>query len=166
MIFETDWINIINDQREIFYSFVDYIQINKKTLGFFNFYYKYKISSRSRVKLGLDIQPGINFSYFVYSYKGRLDYSETLVKLKLEQKNLEVISENIQALILKSRINKTRPNKFLQLRFYKTRPSSTAIPMSKIVLTGDKKDIYNTEAETLELAVPEQLNFNYVRFIL
>ena len=33
MIFETDWINI-NDQREIFYSFVDYIQINKKTLGF------------------------------------------------------------------------------------------------------------------------------------
>ena len=163
MIFETDWINIINDQREIFYSFVDYIQINKKTLGFFNFYYKYKISSRSRVKLGLDIQPGINFSYFVYSYKGRLDYSETLVKLKLEQKNLEVISENIQALILKSRINRTRPNKFLQLRFYKTRPSSTAIPMSKIVLTGDK---YNTESETLELVVPEQLNFNYVRFIL
>lgn len=88
MIFETDWINIINDQREIFYSFVDYIQINKKTLGFFNFYYKYKISSISRVKLGLDIQPGINFSYFVYSYKGRLDYSETLVKLKLEQKKL------------------------------------------------------------------------------
>lgn len=161
MIFETDWINI-NDQREIFYSFVDYIQINKKTLGFFNFYYKYKISSRSRVKLGLDIQPGINFSYFVYSYKGRLDYSETLVKLKLEQKNLEVISENIQALILKSRINRTRPNKFLQLRFYKTRPSSTA----KIVLTGDKKDMYNTESETLELVVPEQLNFNYVRFIL
>ena len=162
MIFETDWINI-NDQREIFYSFVDYIQINKKTLGFFNFYYK--ISSSSRVKFGLDIQPGINFSYFVYSYKGRLDYSETLVKLKLEQKNLE-ISENIQALILKSRIHKTRPNKFLQLRFYKTRPSSTAIPMSKIVLTGDKKDIYNTESETLELVVPEQLNFNYVRFIL
>ena len=159
MIFETDWINI-NDQREIFYSFVDYIQINKKTLGFFNFYYK--ISSSSRVKFGLDIQPGINFSYFV----GRLDYSETLVKLKLEQKNLEVISENIQALILKSRINKTRPNKFLQLRFYKTRPSSTAIPMNKIILTGDEKDIYNTEAETLELVVPEQLNFNYVRFIL
>lgn len=164
MIFETDWINR-NDQREIFYSFVDYIQINKKTLGFFNFYYK-KISSGSRVKFGLDIQPGINFSYFVYSYKGRLDYSETLVKLKLEQKNLEVISENIQALILKSRINRTRPNKFLQLRFYKTRPSSTAIPMSKIILTGDKKDIYNTESETLELVVPEQLNFNYVRFIL
>ena len=162
MIFETDWINI-NDQREIFYSFVDYIQINKKTLGFFNFYYK--ISSSSRVKFGLDIQPGINFSYFVYSYKGRLDYSETLVKLKLEQKNLE-ISENIQALILKSRIHKTRPNKFLQLRFYKTRPSSTTIPMSKVVLTGDKKDIYNTESETLELVVPEQLNFNYVRFIL
>lgn len=85
MIFETDWINI-NDQREIFYSFVDYIQINKKTLGFFNFYYK--ISSSSRVKFGLDIQPGINFSYFVYYYKGRLDYSETLVKLKLEQKKL------------------------------------------------------------------------------
>ena len=103
MIFETDWFNI-NDQREIVHSFVDYIQINKKTLGFFNFYYK--ISSRSRVKFGLDIQPGINFSYFVYYYKGRLDYSETLVKLKLEQKNLEVISENIQALILKSRINK------------------------------------------------------------
>ena len=164
MIFETDWINI-NDQREIFYSFVDYILINKKTLGFFNFYYKFSSSSRSRVKFGLDIQPGINFSYFVYSYKGRLDYSETLVKLKLEQKNLE-ISENIQALILKSRIHKTRPNKFLQLRFYKTRPSSTTIPMSKIVLTGDKKDIYNTEAETLELVVPEQLNFNYVRFIL
>ena len=38
--------------------------------------------------------------------------------------------------------------------------------MSKIVLTGDKKDIYNTESETLELVVPEQLNFNYVRFIL
>ena len=163
MIFETDWINI-NDQKEIFYSFVDYVRTNKKTLGFFNFYYK--ISSRSRAKFGLDIQPGINFSYFVYSYKGRLDYSEILVKLKLEQKNLEVISENIQALILKSRINKTRPNKFLQLRFYKTRPSSTAIPMSKIVLTGDKKDIYNTESETLELVVPEQLNFNYVRFIL
>lgn len=162
MIFETDWINI-NDQREIFYSFVDYIQINKKTLGFFNFYYK--ISSSSRVKFGLDIQPGINFSYFVYSYKGRLDYSETLVKLKLEQKNLE-ISENIQALILKSRIHKTRPNKFLQLRFYKTRPSSTTIPMNKIILTGDEKNIYNTEEETLELVVPEQLNFNYVRFIL
>ena len=162
MIFETDWINI-NDQREIFYSFVDYIQINRKTLGFFNFYYK--ISSRSRVKFGLDIQPGINFSYFVYSYKGRLDYSETLVKLKLEQKNLE-ISENIQALILKSRIHKTRPNKFLQLRFYKTRPSSTTIPMNKIILTGDEKNIYNTEEETLELVVPEQLNFNYVRFIL
>ena len=162
MIFETDWINI-NDQREIFYSFVDYIQINKKTLGFFNFYYK--ISSSSRVKFGLDIQPGINFSYFVYSYKGRLDYSETLVKLKLEQKNLE-ISENIQALILKSRIHKTRPNKFLQLRFYKTRPSSTTIPMNKIILTGDEKNIYNTESETLELVVPEQLNFNYVRFIL
>ena len=164
MIFETDWINI-NDQWEIFYSFVDYIQINKKTLGFFNFYYK--ISSSSRVKFGLDIQPGINFSYFVYSYKGRLDYSEILVKLKLEQKNLE-ISENIQALILKSRIHKTRPNKFLQLRFYKTRPSSTTIPMNKIILTGDEKNIniYNTEAETLELVVPEQLNFNYVRFIL
>ena len=164
MIFETDWINI-NDQREIFYSFVDYIQINKKTLGFFNFYYK--ISSSSRVKFGLDIQPGINFSYFVYSYKGRLDYSETLVKLKQKKKNLE-ISENIQALILKSRIHKTRPNKFLQLRFYKTRPSSTTIPMNKIILTGDEKNIniYNTEAETLELVVPEQLNFNYVRFIL
>ena len=163
MIFETDWINI-NDQREIFYSFVDYIQINKKTLGFFNFYYK--ISSSSRVKFGLDIQPGINFSYFVYSYKGR-HYSETLVKLKLEHKNLE-ISENIQALILKSKIHKTRPNKFLQLRFYKTRPSSTTIPMNKIILTGDEKNIniYNTEAETLELVVPEQLNFNYVRFIL
>ena len=86
MIFETDWINI-NDQKEIFCSFVDYVQMNKKTLGFFNFYYK--ISSGSRVKFGLDIQPGINFSYFVYSYKGRLDYSETLVKVKLEQKNLE-----------------------------------------------------------------------------
>ena len=40
--------------------------------------------------------------------------------------------------------------------------------MNKIVLTGDEKNIniYNTEAETLELVVPEQLNFNYVRFIL
>lgn len=164
MIFETDWINFEHN-IEIYRSFLEYIQLNKTELCFFNFYYK--ITRNSKVKFGLDIQPGISFSYFVFSYNG-LDSRKNLssTKLKIVQKSLKPISGNIQALIIKSRIYRTKPNKFLLIRFYKTRPSLTAIKMNKIIITGEKNIRTNTGIETLDLIVPQQLNFDYVRYIL
>jgi hypothetical protein len=164
MIFETDWIKLLG--TTIFRDFVDYINLNKSELSFMEIYYKITRGNEGIIKFGISIKPDLDYNYFLFVYNGFDSHGNlSPVKLKIEQKTIEAIDVNTQALIVKTRILRTMPNKFLQLRFFRTGPLSTSIPLNKIILTGEQGR-ENENVSNLALLTPEQLNFDHVRYIL
>ena len=104
MTFETDWLKLLDST--VFRNFVDYIVLNKSELSFMEVYYK--ITPRTDfVKFGISIKPGLDYNYFLFVYNGFDSYGNfSQSKLKIEPRTIKAIDDNIQALIIKTRINK------------------------------------------------------------
>ena len=169
MIFETDWyshrnifspisafINFCNVNLKLFPDFIDNIYCNSKFRDGI-FYQKLGISVH-------EIYEPITY-HFMYFHNNTKNNFE--VRAYIKHITIPNITDNVNALIIKSPINEYRPNKYVQFGFFRVQKTNKVeeVYRADILVREHNHVIQSTTVlDDKEIIIPK--NLNNVRYIL